>query len=236
MFLRGLATMKAIRRVVFFLVTFNLFCGYASVIHAQEQSLSGEKQASSAEQPSPQAGSETRSATPQAGKKENDGLSVSFWAALLGALIPLLAYKLNRSVAYRTVTIEAQKLLVEINKQYISDPTLLIIEGEYNGHVKMDVDFNAKLRAMAYLKLNVFEVIFATLPWGQSRNTWKAYFEQSLEKSDLLAKELEKNRKIYHRKLIRAYDKWKKKGTVPVNPPTKPLRKRLFKRRGRSRT
>jgi hypothetical protein len=100
----------------------------------------------------------------------------------------------------------------------------------------MDVDFNAKLRAMAYLKLNVFEVIFATLPWGQSRNTWKAYFEQSLEKSDLLAKELEKNRKIYHRKLIRAYDKWKKKGTVPVNPPTKPLRKRLFKRRGRSRT
>ena len=114
--------MKAIRRILFFLVTFNLFCAYATVTDAQEQTGAGEKQASSAEQPSPQAGSGTRSATQQAAKKENDGLSVSFWAALLGALIPVLAYKLNRSVAHRTVTIEAQKLLVEINKQYLSDP------------------------------------------------------------------------------------------------------------------
>ena len=100
----------------------------------------------------------------------------------------------------------------------------------------MDLDLNAKLRAMAYLKLNVFEIIFATLPWGQARNTWKAYFEQSLNKSRLLAEELEKNREIYHRKLIRAYDKWEKKRTAAVNPPPKHSPKRLFKRRGRSRT
>jgi hypothetical protein len=113
---------------------------------------------------------------------------------------------------------------------------LLIIEDEYNAPVKMDAHLNAKLRAMAYLKLNVFEIIFATLPWGQSRRTWKTYFEESLKASSLLGKELEKHRAIYHRALIRAYDDWKEKRIAPIDQRPKSLRKRLFKRRRRGRT
>ena len=137
-------------------------------------------------------------------------LSDSAWASLIGAFIAALAYILNRSTAYRTATIEAQKLLVEINKQYIADPKLLIIEERYDGSRIADENFAAKLKTMAYLKLNVFEVIFAALPYGRVRNTWKAYFKESLDKCSILGDELEEHGRIYHRGLMRAYRKWKK--------------------------
>lgn len=132
-------------------------------------------------------------------------------AAGVSAVIASLGYMLNRQVAIRSATIEAQKMLLEINKQYVANPALLHIEGEYAGSVVLtDAEFNAKLRAMAYLKLNVFEVIFAVLPAGAERETWVKYFASSLRKSDLLADELEKNRDIYHTALIDAYDVWEK--------------------------
>ena len=130
-------------------------------------------------------------------------------AAGVSAVIASLGYMLNRQVAIRSATIEAQKMLLEINKQYVADPTLLYIEGEFSGSVELTETFNAKLRAMAYLKLNVFEVIFAVLPAGAERETWVKYFASSLSKSSLLADELEKNQDIYHTALIDAYDLWK---------------------------
>jgi len=142
--------------------------------------------------------------------------------SLLAAFIALLAYLFNRSTAYRTATIEAQKMGVEINKQYISDPKLLRIEGNYDPS-KITAEELAKLKAMAYLKLSVFEIIFAMLPWGQARKSWKAYFEVSLDNCPLLGEELEKNRIIYQRGLIRQYNKWKaKKATSPISAPQQP--------------
>jgi hypothetical protein len=115
---------------------------------------------------------------------------------------------LDRQVAIRSATIEAQKMLLEINKLYVANPALLRIEGEDAGPVD-----KAQLRAMAYLKLNVFEVIFAVLPPGDELKPWVEYFTSSLRNSDLLRDELETNRDIYHRALIGAYDAWKE-----VNP------------------
>lgn len=102
-------------------------------------------------------------------------------------------------------------MLLEINKQYIANPELLHIEGEYAGSVDLtDATVSARLKAMVYLKLNVFEVIVAVLPPGAERETWVKYFASSLSKSSLLADELDKNRDIYHTALIDAYDLWKR--------------------------
>jgi hypothetical protein len=130
-------------------------------------------------------------------------------AAGLSAIVASLGYMLNRQVAFRSATIEAQKMLLEINKKYVENPKLLHIEGEPLDP-SADAAFMAQLRAMVYLKLNVFEVIFAVLPGGAERDTWVNYFRASLDKSRLLTDELERNRAIYHPALMRAYDLWKK--------------------------
>jgi hypothetical protein len=132
-------------------------------------------------------------------------------AAGVSSVVAVLAYVLNREVAFRSATIEAQKMLLEINKQYVANPKLLLLEGEHVGSVDpTDADFNAQLKAMAYLKLNVFELIFAVLPGGAERETWVKYFRSSLSKSGVLADELGKYRHIYHPALIDAYDVWRR--------------------------
>jgi hypothetical protein len=132
-------------------------------------------------------------------------------AAGVSALVASLGYMLNREVAFRSATIEAQKMLLEINKQYVANPKLLHIEGENVGSVDLtDAAFYLQLKAMAYLKLNVFEVIFAVLPAGAERKIWVSYFASSLSRSGLLVDELETNRDIYHTTLINEYDVWKR--------------------------
>jgi hypothetical protein len=131
------------------------------------------------------------------------------WVAAAIAVISVYVnWKVSSAISDRTVTIEAQKMLLEINKQYISDTALLALEGEASAK---SLDPAAKLRAMAYLKLNVFEIIFAVLVDQKARKAWTTYFEKSLTKSALLGEELEKNREIYHEDLLNAYDKWKGK-------------------------
>jgi hypothetical protein len=215
--------MKELLRIIFLLLPLALACAYAPA-HGQDPSSTGAKRAPPAEPAPGQARSGEQGAAEKSAEAGGQGLSDSAWVSLVGAFIAALAYKLNRSVAHRTVTIEAQKLLVEINKQYISDPKLLAIENEYDAPVPTDVDFTAKLKAVAYLKLNVFEIIFAALPRGQARQTWTTYFEESLDKCNLLEDELEKHRKIYHPDLIRAYDDWKKKPRPPRTPKANPAK------------
>ena len=134
-------------------------------------------------------------------------------ALMIAGVTPVIAfcaYVLNSEVAFRSATIEAQKMLLEINKQYVANPKLLYLEGDDVGPVDpTDTNFNAQLKAMAYLKLNVCEVIFAVLPGGDERETWVRYFRSSLTRSDVLAGELEKYRDIYHPSLITAFDAWK---------------------------
>jgi hypothetical protein len=151
--------------------------------------------------------------------------SVAAWVAFLGSVY--FFYR-NREMTYkaneRAVTIEAQKLLLEINKQYVADPTLLVLEGisEEESHLA-----TGKLRAMAYLKLNVFEIIFKSLEDEDARDTWISYFEESLSKSPLLGEELDLHRKIYNQYLLKAYDNWRQKeGRHVATPMTKTERRR----------
>jgi hypothetical protein len=77
--------------------------------------------------------------TPQSAWSWIAGIS----AAGVSAFVAILGYLLNREVAIRTATIEAQKMLLEINKQYVTKPELLLVEGEYAGSVDLkDVTFS----------------------------------------------------------------------------------------------
>jgi len=110
------------------------------------------------------------------------------------------------------VTVESQKLLLEINKQYLSCPDLFAIYKDYPGRDELlnkDTKLPEKVKALGYLKLNVFEIVFAVLPTkGSSYKAWEAYFEDSLNRCPVLVEEISAQRAIYGSHLLAAYDRW----------------------------
>jgi len=142
------------------------------------------------------------------------GLPSATVAALAAAASIIYFYRtlrLSRSVADRTVTFEAQKLLVEINKQFIADPSLFAIyddNAENKKALDNDPKLKAKVAALGYMKLNVYEIVFSKLPNDSRDGAWKAYFLDSLDRCTVLGEELQGSRAIYHPKLIEAYDEW----------------------------
>lgn len=159
-------------------------------------------------------------------KKERWTLVVAGFAAVvslsgaIGSLVYFLRNaKLSKQIADRTVTVESQKLLVEINKQYLSNPDLFAIYKDYPGRDKLlskDDKLPEKVKALGYLKLNVFEIVFAVLPTkGSSYKAWEAYFEDSLNRCPVLAEELSAQRGIYGSHLLAAYDRWFEKQPKP---------------------
>lgn len=128
----------------------------------------------------------------------------------LGKETAVRTAKLSQELADRTVNVESQKLLLEINKQYLQDPKLFSIYTDWPNRDELlkDPALNDKIKALGYLKLNVFEIVFAVLPQGDSHGVWKAYFEDSLKRCPVLLEELIANRNIYHPNLIAAFDRW----------------------------
>ncbi len=137
--------------------------------------------------------------------------AVSVVAAVLSFIYFWKNRKLSKEIADRTVNIEAQKFLLEVNKQYVCDPRLFAIYDKYPNRdelFKREPDLLEKVRAFGYLKLNVFEIVYSVLPEG---GAWQAYFEDSLEKCSLLRQELTDQEKIYDKNLLAAYKRWKMK-------------------------
>ena len=136
-------------------------------------------------------------------------------ASWIGALVAFYGvYKskvLNDANNTQAATLEAQKLLLEINKIYIAEPSLLVLEGEKVEVPNNETNFQARLRAVAYLKLNVFEIIFVTLRDEDVLEAWTTYFEESVAKSEILRAELDTDPRMYHKKLMKAYRKWQGK-------------------------
>lgn len=180
-----------------------------------------------------------------AGLLRHLGFSSQSWVssaalvALVGTAIAVIYYyrtlKLSERIADRAVTVEAQKLLLEFNKALVADPRLFSIykEGDelhtliakYKTGEKSAVgadtsDLPGKLVALGSMLINVFEIVFAQMPEGPEHLTWKAYFEDSLNRCpficDLL--ELKEADKIYHPNLMAAFRLWRK--TNPRAPNT----------------
>jgi len=147
----------------------------------------------------------------------------SIWTqGIPGAIVSILAAtcsvyyfyknrKLSSDNADRTVTFEAQKLLLEINKQFIADPSLFAIYDDNPQNkeaLKINPQLKAKVEALGYMKLNVYEIVFAKLPDDSGAGAWKAYFLDSLDRCSVLAEELKASKAIYHPRLLKEYEEW----------------------------
>jgi hypothetical protein len=165
-----------------------------------------------------------RNDSPGAARWPWQGVSevVSIVAAGLSLYFFVGNVKLTRKIADRTVTVTAQQFLLEINKQYLSDPALFAIYDDWPGRDKLfleDPNFVNRLKAMGYLKLNVFEIVFAALsPGSDEYDAWVAYFDDSLNRCSVLRDELANQPKIYGRKLLAAFRRWQNTGSANITP------------------
>lgn len=146
--------------------------------------------------------------------------SVLFWIA---------GWRTSRKIAERTVTIEAQKLLLEINKQLLSNPHLFAIYDDdyekckdaYFATTKSQQcpnDLELSLRALALMNLNIFEIVFAVHPRGAERKGWEMFFKDSLRTSKPIVETLRNNRFIYSDRLIRTASKLAPESIQYVSP------------------
>lgn len=173
----------------------------------------------------------------------NAWVSSSAVVAVVALIVSIAVYRktseLSRKIADRTVTIEAQKLLLEINKVLVGDPRLFAlykqkdeihisigeIGKELNsadnaelrkeiGVSQFDSSFAGKLAALGFMLLNVFEIVFAQMPKDVAEyQTWKNYFEDTLDRCPMFRKllELKEAKTIYHKDLMKAFEDWQKK-------------------------
>ena len=170
------------------------------------------------------------------------GITLSALVALAAFLISIHYFlanaALSKQLADRTVTIEAQKLLLEINKQLISDPGLFAIydkndelhrliseiaqaaglgggAGVTNAPRTDEVIRNAagKLAGLGFMLLNVFEIVFAQMSPGPELETWKNYFADTLNRCPIIPKllTLKEAKVIYHKRLMESYEEWLRK-------------------------
>jgi hypothetical protein len=178
-----------------------MLIGYLTLLSFAQQPTAGDQRNASGDKPT---------------KEERVSIAVAADAIAIGAAILSGIYflknrSLSQQIADRTVTIEAQKFLLEVNKQYVSNPELFAIYDSYPNREQLfrsNPELLEKVKALGYLKLNVFEIVYSVLPEG---GAWKAYFEDSLQKCSILREELEANEKIYDKNLIAAYSSWKRK-------------------------
>jgi hypothetical protein len=156
--------------------------------------------------------------TKQSSRIALGALGVSFLAFVASGYA---AFFVQRISAKRTVMIESQKLLLEINKQFVSNPDLFAIYDDYPRPQQLVSDnaFQEKLKALGYMHLNVFEIVFAVLPWGASRKTWRKYFRDCLNRCSILPQELDDHPEIYHSTLMKEYLKWHEAARPRSNPP-----------------
>jgi hypothetical protein len=153
--------------------------------------------------------------------------------AFVGSMIALAVTRnnylktqaLSREISDRTVRIEAQKLLLEINKQFLSNPDLFAVYDDEFDKLPLarqqDAKLRTSLRAVAYMKLNIFEIVFAVHPTGVEESAWKSFFKDSLTKCTLVRKSLREHSELYNKVLIGLYDQYK--SALPADKVYPPL-------------
>lgn len=202
-----------------------IFCGTFGIGCAARHTAAGSRD-SVTDQPACRAAA--TSSLPQGGGEQSgnpggqSGRSSVWTQGIPGAVVSVVAAlfsfyffnenrKLSRQIADRTVSFEAHKLLVEINKQFVADPSLFTIYDDNLENRKAlanDRALKAKVEALGYMKLNVFEIVFARLPDDVRKKGWNGYFLDSMDRCSVLAEELRISGSIYHPELIRAYQEW----------------------------
>lgn len=137
-------------------------------------------------------------------------------------------FRLSRTIADRAVKMEAQKLLLEINKALLADPSLFAIYKTRPAARKLSAAspelFEEKIKAFGFMMLNVFEIVLAQLPPGPERDVWTRFFRNSLDLCPVLGDLLTQSEPIYGEPLRGIYLDWRANtsGTDKSIPPTPP--------------
>jgi len=128
--------------------------------------------------------------------------AISFLSAVLSLIFFWRNVKLSRTLSDRSITIEGHKLLLDIDKQLISDPRLWALEDDHPiaGALKQELTdplLSGKVEAFAYMILNTFEILLAVHPGaGDKRGnseyqTWRQFVHDTLKRSSALRQKLE---------------------------------------------
>jgi hypothetical protein len=153
---------------------------------------------------------------------------ISMIVAALSAVFSWWNYRLSNKLATRSLFLEGQKFVLEIDRQLLSDPHLWGLYDDGDRALpdpKFDPDaplFQAKLRAFAYLHLNMFEVILteASEPGLRGRGmakVWLTYFHDTLSRSRLVRRVLDEYPQLWNPKLLKLYRKWERRQPKPAS-------------------
>ena len=162
--------------------------------------------------------------------KDIIGPAVAILAAALSVLCFWLNYRITKRMASRSLNLEAQKILLEIDRQLIADAWLWALYDDHPVHTDPEfirkcagsVYFRAKLEAFAYLKLNMFEVVLAEAPDPARNgkrnvsNVWLDYFRHTLERSSVFREILGRpdTAQLYNPVLLALWEEWRNTGEV----------------------
>jgi hypothetical protein len=153
------------------------------------------------------------------------GPVVSVVAATASAVCFWLNFKLSKRMADRSLNLEAQKMLLELDRQLMSDPWLWSMYDDHPIRLSPDYErlcarspvFQAKLEAFAYLKLNMFEIVLVEAPEPTATgtrnysNVWLDYFHHTVARSSVIRAIFERPdaSQLYNPLLIELYRQWK---------------------------
>jgi hypothetical protein len=157
--------------------------------------------------------------------KDLPGAIVSAIAALLSAAFAWKSAQAAKAAANRSIYVDGQKFLIEVCKQLVAEPVLWCLYDDSPLRNEAIYDANdplqqAKLRAFAYLHLNMFEIIVNEVPkpsrWKWRRNAsnvWYDYLHDTLDRSTMTRGILDEPtaEKIWSKALHKEYGRWKLK-------------------------
>ena len=148
--------------------------------------------------------------------------AASFLSAVLSFVFFLRNFQLSRKLSDRSTTIEAHKLLLDIDRQLISDPRLWALQDDHPVAAALKEDradplLAGKLEAFAYMVLNTFEILLAVHPGASDKRgnaeykTWRQFVHDTLKSSVALRRMLEAPavRGVYGTEILAEYERVK---------------------------
>ena len=122
----------------------------------------------------------------------------------------------------RSLNLEAQKMLLEVDRQLIADPLLWAIYDDHPVRTAPSFDdkshiFRAKLEGLGYLMLNMFEVVLFELSEKRTRENregtrvWNQFFHHTVEHSSVVRSILDRpdSAQLFHSTMVSRYRDWK---------------------------
>jgi hypothetical protein len=165
--------------------------------------------------------------------KDMVGPLVSLIAAALSILFFVFSFRLSKRTSDRSLNLEAQKMLLELNRQLIADPQLWSIYDDHPIRAAPEFDassqqFQGKLEAFAYLYLNMFEIVLFEARESSKRgerdppSLWLKFFHFTVARSSIVRTILEgpDSNQLYNPVLLAHYEQWKKntEGATKADP------------------